>query len=248
MNPVNIIIGHRAWTRYGVTIAWCVSALCLLAVVGSTGWTMHTQAQIKARNYAPQDITAPVRIRHRGYQVNDIVAANLFGDPTPKPVVQKAPETTLDLTLLGILWASDEAMARAIIQTGKKKSELYSVGEAIKGAGASIKEIRDGEVLLNRNGALESLPLIKKTDSGNRQIITYKNPQPAATDPQVAYEEIQATNNNSERRSARRPLANNRSAERRAAARNRAPNGAPRKIRKPNFSGLDRALKKMGEL
>ena len=144
--------------------------------------------------------------------------------------MKKAPKTTLNLTLQGILWATDANIARAIIMTGKKKSELYSVGEAIKGAQASVKEIRDGEVLLDRNGTTESLPLLKKTSSGNRQVISFSDP--------VRGKLISSNT------AARRVIQRNQPVQ----ARKKGAGPPSKKIRKPNFSGLDKALKKMGDL
>ena len=215
---------------------WVLAALCLLLAFSRIAWTAYSQRQIKLSNYQPQVIKPIVKSVGPSYRINDIVSANLFGNPTPVKVVQKAPKTTLDLTLEGILWATDPSLARAIIKSGKKKSELYSVGESIKGAGASIKEIRDGEVLLNRSGATESLPLIRKTTSGNRKVLTFAN---SSQNSNIA------TVTNSRPRSR---AATVRTSTQRPSKRSIAPNGAPRKVRKPNFSGLDKALKRMGEI
>jgi len=117
-------------------------------------------------------------------------------------------------------------MARAIIVSGKKKAKLYSVGESIKGARVSIEEIRSNEVLLNRNGAIESLSLIKKKGKHNHSIITYTD----------------SPNTNSE------PVRNASQISRSTPRKSRADNSQARKVRKPNFSGLDRALKKINEI
>ena len=227
---MNTIANNRFWNRHGLRAGWALSVLILLLAVGKVSWTAYQSAQIKQANYQAQAVAPIARANKQGYRVRDIVAANLFGDPAPKPVAKQAPKTTLDLTLQGILWASDPNLARAIIMSGKRSSELYSVGEDIKGAGASVKEILSGEVLLNRNGATESLPLVKLKSSGNNQIISYTTPL-------------------RQQGSGSRP--DNRTLSQNTQARNlkpRSANGAPRKIRKPNFSGLDRALKKMGEI
>ena len=231
MELLNTIANNRFWSRHGLQAGWALSVLILLLAVGKVSWSAYQQAQLKQANYQPQSLAPIARTTQRGYRVNDIVAANLFGDPAPKPVLKQAPKTTLDLTLQGILWASDPNLARAIIMSGKRKSELYSIGEDIKGAGASVKEIRSGEVLLNRNGATESLPLVKLKGSGNRQIISYTPLREQAM--------------SSGSRLNNRTLSKNIQA---SSPKPRTPNGAPRKIRKPNFSGLDRALKKMGEI
>jgi type II secretion system protein C len=211
-----------------------LAVVCLLLAISKIAWSGYTQIKLKEENYKAQTIPPISKATKPTYNINDVVSANLFGDPAPKVVVEKAPKTTLDLTLQGILWATDSNLGRAIIMSGKRKSELYSVGDTIKGAGASVKEIREGEVLLNRNGATESLPLQKKAVSGNREIISFSSPNPAEENVRPL---VEVSNNSSNQRSIQA-----------AASKPRAENGAPRKIRKPNFSGLDRALKKMGEI
>lgn len=241
MQMLNSIANNRFWNKNARTIIWAAAALCLLFALSRVAWVTYSQAKERQANYELPQLAPLAQPVKKIYRVNDITTANLFGDPTPKPVVTKAPKTTLNLTLQGILSASDPAMARAIISSGKQKTKLYSVGESIQGAGASIKEIKPFEVLLNRAGATESLPLIKATKSGKNPIISFTNyndssgNQVAATNPTSAdsrleqFQEFSAANRASNQRS-------------------RATNGQPRKVRKPNFSGLDRALKKMGEL
>ena len=230
MDLFKIISNNRLWNKHGTLTVWLLACLALLIAVSRIGWTGYSQAKIKKANYQAQDINPMVKSSRLLYRVNDIVSANLFGDPAPKLVVEKAPKTTLDLTLQGILWATDSTQARAIIRSGKRSSELYSVGEDIKGAGASVKEIRNGEVLLDRNGATESLPLLKKTTSGNSPLITYSD---QATEIGLG----------SNTRTLKRTLSNTPTRAIRSAS-----NTTPRKVRKPNYSGLDKALRKMGEI
>ena len=232
MELLNTIANNRFWSKHGLQAGWALSVLILLLVVVKVSWTAYQQAKIKQANYQAQQVAPIVRNSHGDYRINDIVAANLFGDPTPRPVLKQAPKTTLDLTLQGILWASDPSLARAIIMTGKRKSELYSIGENIKGAGASVQEILTGEVLLNRNGATESLPLAKQRSRGNSPIISYTAALPQASSLSSSMLDTGTFGQNIQA-STPKPI---------------SPNGPPRKIRKPNFSGLDRALKKMGEI
>lgn len=236
MQLINAISNNRFASKHGLKITWGIAAVCLLWLLLSSAMTLREQHVIKNKNYAEQSLPTSTKSKQPNYRASDIVSANLFGDPNPKPVVRQAPKTTLDLTLQGILWATDSNMARAIIMSGKNSSKLYSVGESIEGAGASVKEIRDGEVILNRNGAVESLPLIKKTSSGNRQLITYSSPLESSEiiTPVATVARTEKTNSVQEIR--------------RSSAKPRSPNAQPRKVRKPNFSGLDRALKKMGEI
>lgn len=235
MQLLNTISSNRFINRHGVKIAWAVALLCALLLLWNIGSTVKAQQQIKHANYSVKPTLTTARDNRPNYRASDITRANLLGNPNPTPVVRRAPKTTLDLTLQGILWASEASMARAIIMSGKRNAKLYAIGESIDGAGASVKEIRDGEVILNRNGALESLPLLKKTVSGNRQVVSYT--ASASTGSDVA----RIVPSRSERSVQPQRI-------QRSSAQPRSRNGKNRKIRKPNFSGLDKALKKMGEI
>jgi len=102
---------------------------------------------------------------------------------------------------------------------------------AIKGAGATVQEIRSNEVILDRNGAAESLELSKKYKS-DPSLISYA--KDSNFDPTSS---VQSASLNVEQGQSRRPI-----------IKPNSQNSQPRKIRKPNFSGLDRALQKMGEI
>lgn len=91
-------------------------------------------------------------------------AANLFGESN-KVVVQtarKAPETKLNLTLRGVLAATPNELASAIIAQGKAgREDIYSIGDKMSD-GVLIKEIHPTYVVLERNGQLETLKLPKE--------------------------------------------------------------------------------------
>lgn len=231
----NAITNSRVIIKHGTKLAWAAAALCCIAVAWHVGSSIHEQNKIKAANYAPQTI-APINTqRNAGYQANDIVSANLFGNPTPIVKQEKVAKTTLNLTLEGVLAASDDSLGRAIIKSGNKPAKLYSIGEEIQGAGASLKEIRNQEVLLNRNGATESLALKKLKGSSKGSLTSFGSAarqQPASEFDNNGLPAVTRSEQNFQRSTPKPP----------------SPNGQPRKIRKPNFSGLDRALEKIGEL
>lgn len=233
MELLNTISNNRTWNRHGVTFAYGVAVSLCLLMIASVSWNVVTQKKLKLTQYQPQNIAPIVAHKAQGYRVSDMVRANLFGNPTPVPVKKVITKTTLDLTLQGILSASDAQMARAIIRSGKNKPGLYSVGEKIQGAGVSIEEIKFNEVLLNRNGAIESLSLNKKNSSLAESLISYSS-KGASGDLSTTHSYKNDTV----------PTVN----IRRSTPKPRSPNGNRRAIKKPNFSGLDRALQKMGEL
>ena len=240
MDFLNTISNNRLWNKHGVQAVWGIALFIAFLSVTTIIWSAVTQSKTKQLNYQAQVIAPLSENSSQSYRVKDIIAANLFGNPNPSIVVKKAPKTTLDLTLQGILWATDSSIARAIIMSGKKKSELYSVGENIKGAGASIKEIREGEVLLNRNGTTESLPLIKKTSSGNRKIIVFTNPKSNLIS-QTALIPTRSKTSTANKRLLTKDAISERLKQ--GIIKQRTNNGA-RKVRKRNKTGLDRAFNK----
>ncbi len=253
MLQINTIVNNRTVQKHGLQIAWAIALICLCWMLVSTGMTIYSSVQTKKANYLPQEIQPINKNRKAPYRVRQITDADLFGDATPAVAVTKAPETTLDLTLHGILWANDDAIARAIIKSGSRESNLYSIGEKIEGASAKIREIRGAEVILDRNGAAESLPLIKSDESGNSQIFTFNDD--SYNDD--VYNEDEDDGGHG-RRESHAVSADDRAASDRGNHRDIRIKGTPappgesdgsaRRIRKPNFSGLDRALKKLGEI
>ena len=79
------------------------------------------------------------------------------------PVVD-APDTTLSLTLRGILSREDDAAGPngSVIIENRSESKTYYVGQQIEGAdGATLHSVYADRVLLNRSGRLETLRLPK---------------------------------------------------------------------------------------
>lgn len=236
MELLNTISNNRTWNRHGLKIAYTIAILLCLLIFASIAWHFYSQNKVKSTNYSAQKIAPIEQRKKQSYNVNNIVAANLFGNPNPAPVQQVVTATTLDLTLQGVLSASDKLMARAIIRSGKSKSKVYSVGQNIKGANVSVEEIKVNEVLINRNGAIESLPLKKKNSKLTDSLFTYSSQGSSGTLSAATanglYDNYSAPEATTQR-STPKPI---------------SPNGKRRPIKKPNFSGLDRALQKMGEI
>jgi len=181
----------QLWNRHGVKIVWALSIVWLLTILSTIAWDVRSNYQTKLENYSLQTIDLVQNTKLINYRVQDITSANLFGDPTPKKTTIASKPTTLDLSLDGLLWASDGFASRAIIASGKKKPKLYAIGQEIVGAnGVSIKEIQRNEVILNRNGLTESLSLIKSTINDDQRLIAYnlQNPTLAGTTAPDDYE------------------------------------------------------------
>jgi hypothetical protein len=71
-----------------------------------------------------------------------------------------APETSLNLTLLGVLFYPSQEESRAIIAEQGKPHKSYKVGDPLPRK-ATLHSIEAGRVILSRNGRHESLKLKK---------------------------------------------------------------------------------------
>lgn len=105
---------------------------------------------------------------------------HLFGEPPADDDRQRspetetdAPETQLNLTLLGV-YAPGESGGLAIIATGGGPEKVYAVGDTIAGS-ARITGIFEDRVVLRRDGRAETLRMdLAKVPSGqaDRQVRT----------------------------------------------------------------------------
>lgn len=82
--------------------------------------------------------------------------AEVLGD-TPAD----APETRLDLKLVGV-FATGDASALAIIIPGQRQATLYGVGDTLP-SNATLRSVYPDRVILERNGQLETLKLPLET-------------------------------------------------------------------------------------
>lgn len=93
--------------------------------------------------------------------LNAVVSLPLFGVRTIKSadsVPLEAPDTHLNLTLTGILAASEPSLARALIKDASGKQRSYGVDDDVPG-GAKISAIYPDRVIMLRNGRYETLRL-----------------------------------------------------------------------------------------
>ena len=75
----------------------------------------------------------------------------------------------LNIKLNGILFSEQQAQARAILTT--KVTKNYAVGQKIEGVDASVKEIRQSEVLITRKGIVERIEMpMKSVDNLNQRL------------------------------------------------------------------------------
>ena len=106
------------------------------------------------------------------FDIAAISSLHLFGvsvaEPVSTKVVVKTPETKLNLRLAGIFYSQTAPTARikprALIAQGGAVERSYSEGDNLA-AGIKIKQILPDQVVLVRNGQLESLKLPRRTET-----------------------------------------------------------------------------------
>ncbi|MGF1876798.1 type II secretion system protein GspC [Photobacterium frigidiphilum] len=99
------------------------------------------------------------------FQVSDVLTMNLFGQyqqnaPVIKqqPVKQDAPQTSLNLTLVGVV-ASNRAETTLAVITNRGKQNTYGLNEAIDGTRATLQAVYVDRVIIRNSGRDETLML-----------------------------------------------------------------------------------------
>ena len=151
--------------------------LLLVVIIGwqlaSIGWALVPGPSAGD----PVDIPAGAgaRISSGGasdYDVEVIAGYSIFGKAEEKPeeeitegpvlggdeVCEDCPETRQNLTLKGIVAATDPDLSTAIIEDASKDEETYQIGQTIV-SGATLHAVYADRVVLNENGNLTNLTL-----------------------------------------------------------------------------------------
>jgi len=97
--------------------------------------------------------------------ISNISSLNIFGEYNAEPVlndepeeIEDAPETSLNLTLTGVVASDDDSRSAAIIEY-KGTQEIYSIDETIQGTRAVLKNVFQDRVHIKHSGRLETLML-----------------------------------------------------------------------------------------
>jgi general secretion pathway protein C len=117
----------------------------------------------------PQPTTPPATVNNvrAGINVQEVVNAHLFGVAVADPGSQdpnQAPPSSANLLLTGTIATQDPRHGVAIASDGGGPSRVYSVGDRL--AGASLHSVYLDHVILDRNGALETVTLPRLLPAG----------------------------------------------------------------------------------
>lgn len=122
-------------------------------------------------------VTAPVAVEQQrsSRSVNNtsaLRALNIFGDRAAPEAAEQAdldaPETTLNVRLVGLVASAQPERSAAIIEQGGNQ-RTYIIGERISGSRASVEHILPDRVLLDNGGRREVL-YIEGRDGSEAQL------------------------------------------------------------------------------
>lgn len=167
--------------------------LLLAWLLADLTWALLPQHASTSSAYMPP----PARARQ--VDAGRIAERHLFGTPAASPGPQNAPDTTLALTLHGIVAGRGPQDSRALI-VANGDEEPYAVGAQLPG-GAVIRSIYPDRVMLERGGRVEALRLPKGDSGGgmNTGPTASEMPSPMNAVPQNLGQLRQAIANNPER-------------------------------------------------
>lgn len=117
---------------------------------------------------SPQPLLPTTAAAQRsGVDVQEVVGAHLFGVATVEPGIQdpdSAPLSSANLMLTGTIATQNPKHGVAIASDGGGPSKVYSVGDRM--AGALLHSVYLDHIVLDRNGALETVELPRQLPPG----------------------------------------------------------------------------------
>ena len=135
-----------------------VAAAAIAAQLAVLAWRL-----VPGRRPAP---SPPVVAQRAPEDLNELLRARLFGVAATDAVSGvNAPRTRVALVLAGTLAGRDPRHGLAIIGESAQSGRVFAVGAMLPG-GVRLHEVYPDRVVLDRDGALETLPLPHATATG----------------------------------------------------------------------------------
>jgi general secretion pathway protein C len=193
---------QKTISRLALLASAGVFALVLYQSLGHLLNPQHTTR--KAETSSDQTTVKPKQKPRNPIAYKQIGHWHLFGiaqkddkSPTGKQALE-APETNLNLSLLGVLFNPNPEASRAIIAEQGKSHKSYKVGDPLPRK-ATLHSIEAGRVILSRNGKHESLKLKKLKLLGEQGDSGFNDQRPPTPDHQTAKNSLNAPGGNDEK-------------------------------------------------
>jgi general secretion pathway protein C len=162
MNALTWIEEHRSAAALQRVLqergAQIVVAILLAAIAIDSAFVLTGLLSRGVAASAPVVSAPPRPVTNPSVELAGVVNAHLFGVATGGAANADAPQTTMPLVLAGVLAVGDPKAGQAIIGANASSAKRYGVGDMIQG-GARLTAVYSDRVLIERNGAMESLSL-----------------------------------------------------------------------------------------
>lgn len=138
--------------RFGATrlLQWALLAATALALASYI--LVLAASAISPANETPASRSAPATL---SVDIQRIERASLFGQASTLPSMGGIA-SQLPWTLQGVFINGASGQGSAIIDTGSKAPKLYKTGQELPG-GATLAQVYEDHVIINRNGSRETL-------------------------------------------------------------------------------------------
>ena len=180
LGAANHYLPPGAKAVFVIAIAYQLATLTWALVPGST----------PAAAPAPRPVEAAANTGPAS-DYSSLTGSHLFGEAAAQPqvavaAVVDAPDTTLSLTLRGILSKEGDPNGQVIIES-RSESKNYFVGQSINGAdGATLHSVYSDRVLIDRSGRLETLRLPKDLAASTGSVMGMPQLPQAQPQPQAS--------------------------------------------------------------
>lgn len=151
----------------GPSLATLVFVIVLAAQLAALLWRALGSTGSEGPQPVAVDVAAAPTI-----DLAAIVNAHLFGIAATTGDPSNAPATSANLTLAGTLAGPDPAVGWAIIGASGQSARVYATGASLPG-GTKLAAVYPDRVILDRNGARESLMLPRLSGGGAATPVTY---------------------------------------------------------------------------
>ncbi|MDO6582422.1 type II secretion system protein GspC [Photobacterium sp. 2_MG-2023] len=180
------VTGKRMPSMQSLTriVTWCL-VVVLAWMLGRLVWSALQPVEAPPAWQAPSIKSGGAN--QQGLQVSELLTLELFGRyraDAPKaipqqPVKQDAPETKLNLTLVGVVASNNPQTTLAVI-TNRGKQNTYGLNEAIDGTRATLQGVFVDRVIIRNNGRDETLMLDGQKFGQNGSQVSAPSTAPAA--------------------------------------------------------------------
>lgn len=179
-------LAHR-WVQNQALLSMLLTLLLTALIAWLMGillWALFTPSSNVVRWSAPSVSTSNVVPSNQTDSLSPLLQSHLFGRYTQtetkkQQVAKDAPQTRLNLTLVGAVASSNDKLSLAII-ANQGKQATYGVGETIDGTRVTLTAVYVDRVIISNQGRDETLMLQgidynQSPQSITRQPVAQKN-------------------------------------------------------------------------